>query len=132
MLADIAQRRLSSQQIINSECKTAQDIVAWMGAMQAQNYPMAKWAVGIRLPGSTEQGIESAISKGEIIRTHLLRPTWHLVSPENIYWMLELTAPQIKISLKSRHKDLGLTESIFQKSNAVIRQALREWATFNS
>ena len=124
MLAVISRRRLSSQQVTNSECKTAKDIVAWMGAMQAQNYPMAKWAVGIRLPGSTGKAIESAISSGEIIRTHLLRPTWHLVSPGNIYWMLELTAPQIRVSLKSRHKDLDLTESIFQKSNAVIREAL--------
>ncbi|MEW6108889.1 MAG: winged helix DNA-binding domain-containing protein [Nitrospirota bacterium] len=105
--------------------KTVKDIVGWMGAMQAQDYAMVKWAIGVRLPGSTVQVIETAINNGEIIRTHLLRPTWHFVSADDIYWMLELTAPQIKASLKSRHKELGLSETIFSKSNTIIEKALR-------
>ncbi|MBI5352017.1 MAG: AlkZ family DNA glycosylase [Chloroflexi bacterium] len=97
-----------------------------MGAMQAQDYSMVKWAVGVRLPNSTDRTIESAINNGEIIRTHLLRPTWHLVSAEDIHWILELTAPQIKATLKSRHKELGISEAIVTKSNAVIKQALSD------
>ena len=124
-LTDIAKMRLMSQQIAETKFKTAKDIVNWMGAMQAQDYIMAKWAVGVRLPNSTDQVIESAINNGEIIRTHLLRPTWHFVSADDIYWMLELTAPQIKASLKSRHKELGLSETIFAKSNTIIEKALR-------
>lgn len=97
-----------------------------MGAMQAQDYSMVKWAIGLRLPNSTDRVIEAAINNGEIIRTHLLRPTWHLVSAKDIYWMLELTAPQIKATLKSRHKELGLSQTIITKSNTVIKQALRD------
>lgn len=91
---------------------------------KAQDFPMSKWAMGVRLPGSTEQTIENAIDNTEIIRTHLLRPTWHMVSADDIYWMLELTAPQIKAQLKSRHKELELTDAIFSKSSKVIEKTL--------
>ena len=94
--------------------------------MQAQDYNMAKWAVGIRLPGSTEKMIEEAVNSGEILRTHLLRPTWHFVSADDINWMLDLTAPRLKSSLKSRWKAMELTETVFKKSNLVLGKALRD------
>jgi hypothetical protein len=123
-LDDISIYRLLSQQVAVSSFKTARDLVGWMGAMQAQDYNMAKWAVGVRVPGSTDKIIEAAIDKGEILRTHLLRPTWHLVSADDIYWMLELTAPHIKASTKSRWKQLELSEAVINKSNKVIEKAL--------
>ncbi|MEP6594861.1 MAG: crosslink repair DNA glycosylase YcaQ family protein [Ginsengibacter sp.] len=84
-------------------------------------------AIGVRLPGSTNKQIQTAIDKGQIIRTHLLRPTWHFVSPDDIYWILQLTAPQIRSSLKSREKELEITEPIFTTSNTVIQKALRDY-----
>lgn len=120
----ISNLRLQAQQITSTKFKRAQDIVSWMGAMQAQDYYMSKWAIGIRLPGSTDMEIETALNKGEILRTHLLRPTWHLVAASDIYWMLELTAPQIKAAMKSRHKELELSESIIKKCISVIEKAL--------
>lgn len=123
-LMDIANIRLTTQQISSTKCKSVKDIVGWMGAIQAQDFSMAKWAIGIRLPDSTDQMVETAINTGEIIRTHLLRPTWHFVSANDIYWMIELTAPQIKASLRARHKELGLSDTIFSKSNTIIEKAL--------
>jgi hypothetical protein len=70
------------------------------------------------------QAIETAISQGEILRTHLLRPTWHLVSANDIYWMLAITAPQIMATVKSRHKDLELTDAILLQSNRILENAL--------
>ena len=125
-LTDIANLRLISQQIAETKFKTAKDLVGWMGAMQAQDYAMVKWAIGVRLSNLTDQAIETAINNGEIIRTHILRPTWHFVSADDIYWMLELTAPQIKASLKSRHQELGLSETVVRKSNRIIEKALRD------
>ncbi len=125
-LIEISNHRLRNQQIVESKFKTAQDIVGWMGAMQAQDFSMSKWGIGTRLPDSTEKIIESAINNGEIIRTHLLRPTWHFVSSDDIYWMLELSAPHIKACMKSRDKELGLTDTIFKKSNALIEKVLRD------
>ncbi|MBW8326273.1 MAG: winged helix DNA-binding domain-containing protein [Prolixibacteraceae bacterium] len=120
----IASLRLLNQQIATPRLKTAKELVSWMGAMQAQDYNHAKWAIGVRLPHLTEIQIETAFNKGEIIRTHLMRPTWHFVSANDIYWMLELTAPQIKSAMKSRNRELGLTESVFGKSQEILVKVL--------
>jgi len=124
LLSDVANTRLASQQISATNFKTAKQLVSWMGAMQAQDYNMAKWAIGVRLSNTTDKIIQTAIDKGDIIRTHLLRPTWHFVSADDIYWMLQLSAPRIKVSIKTRNKQLGLTTKIISKSNSIIEKAL--------
>ena len=122
---NIAFFRLVSQQLARTKLKTAKDIVGRLGAMQAQDYAMAKWAIGVRLPHSTNRTIKAAIDKGEIIRTHLLRPTWHFASADDVRWLLELTAPQIRSSMIGRHREMGLTGSVLKKSYAVMEKALR-------
>ncbi|MBN1815291.1 MAG: AlkZ family DNA glycosylase [Anaerolineae bacterium] len=96
-----------------------------MGAMQAQDYAMAKWAIGLRLPDSTDRDVEGAIDSGEIIRTHLLRPTWHFVAADDLRWILALTAPQIAASVRTRHRQLGLSVGVLDASTAVIERALQ-------
>jgi hypothetical protein len=123
-IKNIVTLRLLSQQLAGTKFNTAKEIVSWMGAMQAQDFSMAKWAVGTRLPGSTDKIIQRAIDAGEIIRTHALRPTWHFVSPDDIYWILELSSPQIKSQMKSISKTLELTDSVFTKSNNLLERAL--------
>jgi hypothetical protein len=123
-LKQIPLLRLLSQQIAGTKFKTAKEIVGWMGAMQSQDFAMSKWAVGLRLPNSTDTLIQKALDKGDVLRTHLLRPTWHLVSANDIHWMLELTAPQVKASMKSRNKELEITEALFTKSHKLIEKAL--------
>ena len=91
-----------------------------MGALQAQDYAMAKWALGLRFQGATESLVEEAIDRAEIIRTHVLRPTWHFVSATDIYWMLALTAPRIRASMKSRHIQLGITDDVRRKSHDIL------------
>ena len=81
---NIARIRLAAQHIAGNGFTTAKDLVSWMGALQAQDFNMMKWAVGIRLPGSTEKSVDGAINDGSVIRTHLMRPTWHLVSADDI------------------------------------------------
>lgn len=116
--------RLISQQIAKTKLQSPKEMVGWMGAMQAQDYNMAKWAIGVRLPKATQKSVDAAIDKGEIIRTHLLRPTWHFVSADDIYWMLELTAPRLKGAQKSREKQLELTAKILAKSNDIFGKVL--------
>jgi hypothetical protein len=122
----ISSLRSFNQKITGSKFKTVKEVVSWLGAIQAQDYNMAKWALGIRLQNSTETVINNEIDSGNIIRTHLLRPTWHFVSSEDIYWIQELTAPQIKSSLKFRDKQLGLTDTIFGKCNKLFEKTLRD------
>ena len=125
-LKDIANLRLVNQQIASTKFNSAKELVAWMGAMQAQDYAMVKWAVGVRLSNATEKVIEAALDKGDIIRTHVLRPTWHIVSADDLRWMLALTAPRIQVAMRSRNKQLGLTDAMLTKSRKVLEKTLRD------
>jgi Winged helix DNA-binding domain len=121
----ISNSRLFSQKISASEFKTAKEIVSWMAAVQAQDFSMAKWAIGVRLAGNpSDKRIETAINNGEIIRMHALRPTWHFISADDVYWLLGLSASKIISSLKSRHKQLGLNESIITKTRNILEDKL--------
>ena len=95
-----------------------------MGAIQAQDYSIAKWAIGTRISDSTDERVEESFNRGEIIRTHLMRPTWHFISSEDVYWMLDLTAPRIKSVMRSREKVLELERSVIIRSNQIIEEAL--------
>ena len=120
----IAQLRLVSHQLSRPRFTAVGEAVRWMGAIQAQDLEMAKWAIGARLPDSTASAVQNAIDRGEIIRTHLLRPTWHLVSAEDVRWILELTAPHISASLNAAHKTMGLTARVVSRSNVLIEKSL--------
>ncbi len=122
--AYIAKQRIVNQQLAGTKFKSPGEVVSWMGAMQAQDYAMAKWAVGVRLLDSTEQSVEQAINSGEIIRTHVMRPTWHFVSSQDVNWMLKLTAPHLRKSMIGRHKAMGLTDQLFKKTNSIIEKSL--------
>lgn len=122
--ADITRIRLWNQQIESSSFTSVKDLVGWMGAMQAQDYAMAKWAVGTRVPGATEAIVEQALHNGDILRTHVLRPTWHFVRPEDIRWMLALSAPQIMTSMRSRDRELGLDDALYKKTNRALEKMM--------
>jgi hypothetical protein len=95
-----------------------------MGCMQAQDFAAAKWAVGCRLKSCTEAQVESAFNEGRILRTHLLRPTWHLVSPADIRWMLQLSSSKIKSLCKVHHQRLGIDRNMLLRSKVAITRAL--------
>ena len=116
--------RTLSQQLVNPKFTKPQDLVSWMGAIQAQDYNMCKWAVGARLASATITDVENALAKGEILRTHVMRPTWHLVTAEDIRWMLELCRKRIKAVCASRDKQLGIDEKLFYKTNNLIVKML--------
>ena len=96
-----------------------------MGCVQAQDYAMAKWAIGLRLGRNfTDEKVEEAINTGQILRIHTLRPTWHFVSAEDIRWMTNLTAPNVKRLMRTQNRQIGLTDSIFKKSISLIEKLL--------
>ncbi|PKB16629.1 winged helix DNA-binding domain-containing protein [Flavobacterium sp. 5] len=120
---EIANYRLASQKIFKMTQQTPQEIVRHLGAMQAQDYAMAKWAIGSRCDAS-EKSIEEAINSGEIIRTHILRPTWHFVAAEDIRWMLALSAPQVKKFTASAAKKYGFDDKKLDQTNSSIEKLL--------
>lgn len=123
---DILRYRLANQQLINSKFTKPTQIVQHLGAMQAQEYAMSKWAIGLRAPGLSDADVEKAFNKGSILRTHLLRPTWHFVAPADIRWMLKLTAPRVNQASAFMYRQMELTDKIFNKSNAILEKMLRD------
>ncbi|MDR1343955.1 MAG: winged helix DNA-binding domain-containing protein [Tannerellaceae bacterium] len=117
--------RMSSQQLAGAAFENPVDVVSWMGAVQAQDYNMSKWAVGVRLrSGSTVEAVEKAMERGEIVRTHVMRPTWHLAPAEDIRWMLSLSERHIKACSRSRDKALGITEGLYTRVNGLLEKIL--------
>lgn len=121
----IISQRLYNQHIAETDCKTPMQIVAAMVAMQSQVWDMGKWAVGLRLPGATNEDVERAYNKGEILRTHVMRPTWHFVTPADIRWLLKLTSPRVHAFNAQYYRKMELDKKIFKKANTVFIRMLR-------
>ena len=88
--------RLLSQQLAAPQFSKPEDVVAHFGAMQAQEYRMMRWAVEMRTKRPSEKAFTKAFNEGKIVRLHLLRGTWQLVSADDYWWMLELCAPKAR------------------------------------
>jgi Winged helix DNA-binding domain len=125
---DLLGRRLSNQRLLGPAARTPADAVAWLGAVQSQDYTGAKWAVGQRVARATDVDVERAFDAGTIVRTHILRPTWHFVAPADLRWMLALTGPRVRRILASYDRRLELDEKVLARSFRVIGRALRDRA----
>ncbi|MBI5567207.1 MAG: AlkZ family DNA glycosylase [Chloroflexi bacterium] len=121
---DIPTQRLYNQHLLGLKFETPAEVVAYFGAVQAQDYAGAKWAVAQRTTDLTDADLDRALADGSILRTHVLRPTWHFVTPADIRWMLALTAPRVKAAGASRWRQLGLDEALVKRSNAALIKAL--------
>jgi hypothetical protein len=97
----------------------------WLVAVQAQDFAGAKWSLGLRVPKSTEAQIDHAFETGDILRTHLLRPTWHFVAPTDIRWLLQLTAPRVHAVNAFMYRKCELDQTVFKRSNKVLEKALQ-------
>jgi len=124
-MTDIARTRLVNQQIAHSTLNSPEEVVSHMGAIQAQDYAGAKWAVGLRLPGSTDAGIERALADRDIVRTWAIRGTLHFVAAKDVRWLLALVAPVIIRKNARRYRELGLEERTLTQSCEVLLEALQ-------
>lgn len=122
---DILRYRLSNQQLLQSKFSKPEEVVSWLGAVQSQDYPAATWALGLRLPGSIDKEIDQAFNDGKILRTHVMRPTWHFVAPQDIRWLLKLTAPRVHAISKYYFGKLDLDEKIFNKCITILTKILK-------
>jgi hypothetical protein len=122
--ADLLARRLRNQRLLASRARTAEEVVTWLGAVQAQDFAGAKWAIGQRTAGLTDAGVEQAFTEGRILRTHVLRPTWHFVAPADIRWLLELTAPRLHRLNGLCYRRNGLDGRTLTRAHAALERAL--------
>lgn len=130
-LADIARLRLRTQRLALGAEKFAkvEQVVGWLGAVQSQEYALARWSLSQRLAGRGgkavgESAVERAIASGRILRTHILRPTWHFVLPRDIHWMQRLTAPRWAPVVARRHMQLGISPADYRRALDSITTAL--------
>ena len=127
--AELLSARLRNQQLTESTQRKSTDVVSWLCAMQAQDYPAAKWAIGVRAPGLQDADVDQAFNDGLILRTHVLRPTWHFVSPADIRWMLALSAPRLHAVNAYYYRQADLDAKLFLKSCAMIHRMLEGGVT---
>jgi hypothetical protein len=122
---EILRIRLDNQQLSATNLQTPAEVVHWMGAMQAQEYAMAKWAIALRLKDVTESAVEKAFNDGAILRTHVMRPTWHFVAPEDIRWLLMLTAPRVHAANAYVGRQVELDKQILTRTNTILEKELK-------
>ncbi len=123
--ADLGLQRLAQQRLIGQRFATPEEVVGWLGAVQSQEYLGAIWSLGMRMDGDvTDDVIERAFTEGTILRTHVMRPTWHFVTPADIRWLLELTAPRIRATIAYYDRQHGLDDALYARCDEIIARAL--------
>jgi len=122
---DIARLRLRRQHLTGPPLPTPEAVVGWFGAVQAQEFGVAKWSIAQRSRGRvTSADLDRALAEGRILRTHVLRSTWHFVLPADLRWLLRLIGPRVSARMASYYWQNGLTDAVFARSQALLREAL--------
>jgi len=122
--AQIARARLRAQRLDPPIATAPADLVRWMGAVQAQDLALARWSVGQRA-ACDAKAVDAALADGSIVRTHVLRPTWHFVAREDIGWMLALTADRVRARLRPYDRNQGVDTELIRTSSRAIEAAIR-------
>src|SRR5688572_30540954 len=122
---EIARIRLRRQHLTGTRLPTPEAVVSWLGAVQAQEFGVAKWSIAQRCRGRvTSADLDRALAEGQILRTHTLRSTWHFVLPADLRWLQMLVGPRVRARMATYYWRDGLTEAVFARSQAVLREAL--------
>lgn len=108
---DVARRRLGAQALAGAPLGSPVDVVRHLGAVQSQELAAARWSVGQR-SGADDAAVLAAYDRGEILRTHVLRPTWHFVPAEDVGWMQGLTADRVRSQDRNNARRTGVDEGM--------------------
>ncbi|GAP12418.1 protein containg Winged helix DNA-binding domain [Longilinea arvoryzae] len=122
---DLAALRLRNQRIQAGRFEHPEDVASWMGALQAQDYAQAVWALGLRTQTATLADVENAITAGKLIRTWPMRGTLHFVAPQDAGWMLNLSAERSFAAARRRNEQLELDAGVFERSQRLFFDALQ-------
>ena len=122
---DVIRRRMHNTRLTGTPFDSAAETVRWHGAMQGQDYGPAKWSIGQRATRLTDGDIDRELNDGAILRTHALRPTWHLIAREDFRWVLGLTGPRVHRNLEPRFRQLGLDAKTLTRCEKQIASALQ-------
>src|SRR5215467_9009608 len=122
---DIARWRLRSQHLVSPYAVSARAAVGSLLAVQAENPRQAAWAVASRTPNPDQAELAALLDDGTVLRTHVLRPTWHFVRGEDLGWLLDLTGPRVRrVTGVQLRKTLGLDERAIDRAVAAVTDSL--------
>lgn len=122
----IARWRLVNQRLADGDHPSPVAAVEDLLGVQAENYAQTVWGLAERSPGLTDGEFGRLFDEGAILRTHVLRPTWHFVRPDDLVWLTEMTAPRVRGSLVQLQRSLGLEESTMEATDEAIVEMLGE------
>lgn len=111
----VLRRRLTTQRLTATGFESATSAVGHLLCMQAQDWPFATWSVGMRVRGATYDSVIAAQTNGDLLRTHILRPTWHYVAREDLRWLLASTSPKVEGGMAARHRQLELDDTAIRR-----------------
>ena len=117
-------RRLRAQRLAAPMPADPAAVVAWFGAVQAQDYAGAKWALTLRAPDLTDVQLDQALADGTIVRTHGPRPTWHFIAPADIRWVLTAVAPRVQLRSRTMYKTYEIDAALMTRARRIVEQAL--------
>jgi hypothetical protein len=123
-VTDIVQQRLQNEHLVGNVLTKPEEVVRWFGAVQSQDYAGAKWALAQRVSSATSESIDVLFNEGKILRTHVMRPTWHFVHPLDMRWLLELTAPRVEAIMATYYRKSNLDEKLLKRINELFTKAL--------
>lgn len=121
---EIARRRIRNSRLIVTRFAEPDEAVRWHLAMQAQEYGPATWSIGQRSKGIDHADVDRALTDGTIVRTHVLRPTWHFIARDDVRWLLALSGPRVQQGNAGRYRQLGLDARTLARAEKVIASAL--------
>ncbi|HZD99577.1 MAG TPA: winged helix DNA-binding domain-containing protein [Micromonosporaceae bacterium] len=121
---DLVGRRMRRQNLWGPPLTSVDDVVRGFGAMQAQEFRPAKWSIAQRASGVTEVDVDAAFAAGRLLRTHVLRPTWHFVHADDIGWILSASAPRVHAANAYYYRQTGVDDDVTRRSRAVFERVL--------
>ena len=122
---DIARWRLRTQHLVSPYAVSAREAVGSLLAVQAENPGQAAWAVASRTPNPDQAELAALLDEGAVVRTHVLRPTWHFVRAEDIGWLLDLTGPRVRRVTGQQLRDAhGLDERAIGQAVTAVTHVL--------
>jgi hypothetical protein len=119
----IARERATSQRLASPSVLTPDRLIAWFGALQSQDYLLARWSIAQRL-AAKRSGIDAAVADGSILRTHVLRPTWHFVARDDLRWMQQLTSPRVLALMRYLDGRNGVDATLIARAMKTIAAAI--------
>lgn len=122
----VVRQRLVNQRLAGEPFGSPAEAVRWLGAVQAQEFAEAKWSLAERTSACTDADVEAAFDRGDIIRTHMLRPTWHFVAREDLRWLLRLTRPRVHALNRHWYDRFGADADLLIRAHDVFARALAD------